>query len=157
MAKKRNRSNRKKKRQVIEIFVSCLVIGGLVWAGSLVVDLEMIKSVLSGDGGGGYQNVTLTDAQLACQEKARDRFGKRLRTITYDSHSSRYDKSMNRYKMFFNLDIYPKKRENNQTVNYYVNCFVHGSRGSVTHFESVENKPVKTSPLREPDGNIFGF
>ena len=118
----------------------------------------MIGICGGGDSNSGYRNVTLTDAQLECEKEARDEFGERLRLITVDSHSSRYDQKLNRYKMFFNLDVYPKRGKNRDiAVPYFVNCYVHGSRGSVTHFESLEDKEVTSQPLRKPSGNIFGF
>jgi hypothetical protein len=78
--------------------------------------------------------------------------------ITIDSHSSRYDQKINRYKMFFNLDVYPKRGKDKEiAAPYFLNCYVHGSRGSVTHFESMEDKETSPQPQRKPEGNIFGF
>lgn len=122
-----------------------------------VIDLSFI-GIGDGSGNQGYRNITLTDAQLECEREARDEFGDRLRLITVDMHSSRYDQKLNRYKMFFNLDVYPKRGKNkNIPVPYFLNCYVHGSRGSVTHFESLEDKESSPQPQRRPEGNIFGF
>jgi len=120
------------------------------------VDLSVV-GIGSGNSGASYRNITLTDAQLECEKEARKDFGERLRLITVDSHSSRYDEKLNRYKMFFHLDVYPKRDKDSITVPYFLNCYVHGSRGSVTHFESLEDKEVTTQPLRKPEGNMFGF
>lgn len=123
-------------------------------------ELSLTAFGFAGAGGTGYRNVTLTDALLKCQEKARDQFGDRLKHITFDSHSSRYDQKSNRYKMFFNLELYPRRMGQNAKANatpHFLNCFVHGSRGSVTHFESVEDVQESTSPRRKPEGGLFGF
>ncbi len=121
------------------------------------IDLSFI-GVGSGNADKGYRNITLTDAQLECEQEARDEFGKRLHLITVDSHSSRFERKTNRYKMFFNVDVYPKRGKNKDiAVPHFVNCFVHGSRGSVVHFESVEDKEYSPQPQREAKGNIFGF
>jgi hypothetical protein len=122
-----------------------------------VLDLSVVGIGGGGDNSG-YRNITLTDAQLECEKEARKEFGQRLRMITVDSHSSRYDQKINRYKMFFSLDVYPKRGKNKDiAVPYFLNCYVHGSRGSVTHFESMEDKEATPQPQRKPEGNIFGF
>lgn len=154
-------TNRSTRRLTVGVIASSLSVIAL----SIVVTLGVVGKVnLSamgvGDGGNnaGYRNITLTDAQLECEQEARKEFGERLRLITVDSHSSRYDQKMNRYKMFFALDVYPKRGKDRETaVPYFLNCYVHGSRGSVTHFESLEDKEVATQSQREPTGNIFGF
>ena len=118
--------------------------------------LEMFG--FSGGDDGGYRNITLTDAQLICEKEAHDEFAQRLKMITVDSHSSRYDEKSNRYKMFFDLDMYPKRgKEKSIATNHFLNCFVHGSRGTITHFESVEDTEEESSPIRQKGGNLFGF
>ena len=147
-----------------------LTVGVIIATASVIGFTIAITLGLSGElglrsfalGGGAsdddYRNVTLTDAQLECEKEAREEFGERLWIITLDSHSSRYEGNINRYKMFFNLDVYPERGKNtNIAVPYLLNCTVHGSRGFVTHFESLEYKDFKPQPQRKPEGNIFGF
>lgn len=132
--------------------IATLVATALFISGTLT--LEMFG--LGGDDGG-YRNITLVDAQLVCEAEARKEFAKRLKSITVDSHSSRFDEKSNRYKMYFNIDMYPKRGDSNIAVNHFLNCFVHGSRGSITHFESVEDREEGPKPIRETEGHIFGF
>lgn len=121
------------------------------------IDLSYF-GIAGGSGKNGYRNITLTDAQLECEQEAKDEFGKRLHLITLDRHSSRFEKKSNRFKMFFNVDVYPKRGKNTDiAVPHFLNCFVHGSRGSVVHFESVEDKEYSPRPQRQSTGNIFGF
>ena len=133
---------------IIGLVVTALFISG-------TVTLEMLG--FGGDGAGGYRNITLVDAQLVCEAEARKEFAERLKSITVDSHSSRFDEKSNRYKMYFDVDMYPKRGNKNIAVNHFLNCFVHGSRGSVTHFESVEDREEGPKPIRETEGRIFGF
>ena len=110
-----------------------------------------------GGGSGGYKNVTLTDAAIECQTFAEEKFGERLRFITLDRHSSRYDERSNRFKMYYRLDLYGRNKTSGQTTEYFLNCFVHASRGSVTHFESVENKRQDPEAHRKPGSGFFGI
>ncbi|WP_460241676.1 hypothetical protein [Aurantivibrio infirmus] len=109
------------------------------------------------DENGGYRNVTHTDAQLSCEAEAKDEFGERLRLLTPDAHSSRFDEKANRYKLFFHADLYPGNERGNVSQRHFVNCFVHGSRGTVVNFESMPEKEVGAKPIRESDSNVFGF
>ena len=155
--KKTNRSTRRLTAGVIAAAIGVIGLSIVVTLGVRgSIDLSVFGIGEGNDGG--YRNITLTDAQLECEKEARKEFGERLRFITVDSHSSRYDQKLNRYKMFFGLDVYPKRGKNRDiAVHYFLNCFVHGSRGSVTHFESLEDKEVASEPQRKPEGNIFGF
>lgn len=153
----KNRSTRRVTAGVILGAICVIALSVVVTLGVQgSIDLSVIG--LGGGESSGYRNVTLTDAQLECEKEARREFGERLRLITVDSHSSRYDEKINRYKMFFSLDVYPKRGDNKEiAVPYFLNCYVHAGRGSVTHFESLEDKELAGQPQRKPTGNIFGF
>lgn len=109
------------------------------------------------DESGGYKNITQTDASLRCEAEARDKFGERLKVLSQDSHSSRFDQKANRYKLFFSVVLHPKNERGGVSERYYINCFVHGSRGTVVNFESLQEKEVGAKPIRESDSNVFGF
>jgi len=109
------------------------------------------------DESGGYKNVTHTDALLRCEEEVRDEFGERLKVLSPDVHSSRFDQKANRYKLFFSAILHPKKGRGGVSERYYINCFVHGSRGTVVNFESLQEKEMDAKPIRESDSNVFGF
>lgn len=121
------------------------------------IDLSVF-GIGEGARGSSYQNITLTDAQLECEQEAKDEYGERLRLFTVDNHSSRFDQKANRYKMFFKMDVYTSKKGPRQPrEQFYVNCFVHGAKGSVTHFETLEDKEEAVKPQRKPESSVFGF
>lgn len=121
-------------------------------------NLDLSSFGIGGSGENTYRNITFTDAQLACEEEARKDFGNRLKLITLDTASSRFDASSNRYRMYFKLSMLPRLGANRDIpVNFFLNCFVHGGRGKVTHFESVEDKEDSVRPIRENTRGPWGL
>lgn len=84
----------------------------------------------------GYKNITFTDATIACEEEVVDTFGKKLSQKVVDNHSSRFESQVGLYKIF--LSAYTKNK--NQTVEYFVSCFVQARNGRISKFETFENK-----------------
>lgn len=151
-------NGRSTRRLTVGVIAGAVSVIGAAIVATLGANGVIDLGIGDGSSNKGYRNITLTDAQLECEQEARREFGQRLRMITIDNHSSRYDRKINRYKMFFDLDMYPKKGKNKNTaVPYFLNCTIHGSRGSVTHFEVLEDKEMSPQPHRKPEGNIFGF
>ncbi|MGH1471835.1 MAG: hypothetical protein ACRBCS_11615 [Cellvibrionaceae bacterium] len=156
---KESRPHRSTNRQTVGILVVALGVIGAAIVVTLLLRKELNLSVLGLDDGvsGGYQNITLTDAQLTCHELAKSKYGKRLKYISVDGHSSRFEDKDNRFRIFFKMDLYPRmKSAGDRADEYYINCYVHGSRGNVTHFEAIENKEVSPSPLGD-EGGLFGI
>ncbi|GAB1255848.1 hypothetical protein NBRC116494_03500 [Aurantivibrio plasticivorans] len=153
--KRRSSNTKNTSVAVLLLFVIvCGFVATLVWRG----DLDLISFFGGGNAGSnGYKNVTLTDAAMECQNFAQEKFGKRLRFITLDRHSSRYDERSNRFKMYYRLDLYGRNSSSGETTEFFLNCFVHASRGSITHFESVENKQEQPGARRQSDGGFFGL
>lgn len=157
---KLGRSRRSTNRQTVGILVAAVSVIGAAIMVTLAFREDLNLSMIGiGDGGSkGYRNVTLTDAQLTCQEEARSKYGKRLEYLSVDGHSSRFEEKDNRFKIFFNMNLYPRlKRQGERADEYYVNCYVHGSRGNVTHFEAMEKRKAKVSPLKKKQESLFGF
>ncbi|MGI1679235.1 MAG: hypothetical protein K6L75_10915 [Cellvibrionaceae bacterium] len=156
---KKNSPHRSTNRQTVGIVVSALGVIGAAIMVTLFLRDEFTLSVsgLGAGGSGGYQNITLTDAQISCHELAKSKYGKRLKYISVDGHSSRFEEKDNRFRIYFNMDLYPRmKSEGDKADEFFINCYVHGSRGSVTHFEAIENKESSPGPLGEDQGGLFG-
>lgn len=155
----KSQPQKKKTGQTVAVIsVSVFAVVSLIIAGIFIGGGFTWEAIGLGGENAGYRNITLTDAQFACEKEARAEYGDRLVTVTIDALSSRYDEKNNRFRMYFNLDMYPRRgKDKNIPLNYFLNCFVHGSRGHVTHFESVENKEEDPKPIRKTEGNVFGF
>lgn len=103
----------------------------------------------------GYQNVTFTDAVIACKRKTRDMYKSNIKLLVVDNHSSRYEQNRFLYLIFLKMDLYNPKQ--NRTILHYVNCFVKSSNGQVAKYETFENKEAKTKAGRKDDTNLFGW
>ena len=110
--------------------------------------------------GKGYKNTTFTDALLLCQKTAKERFGSNLKRITLDSHSSRYDHSIGRYKIFFTATIsrtLRKKGAKPEQVPFFLVCSVSGRSGKLRDFDALEDKSDKPEAQRKDKGSLFGW
>ena len=108
----------------------------------------------------GYRNVTFTDAMLTCQRYIRERYKDRVRQVTLDSHSSRWEQSAGQYKLFFRAVIAGRKKTNSQsnsTADFWINCDVSGRKGSIRDFDVIEDKSQKSEVQRRDDGGLFGW
>jgi len=104
----------------------------------------------------GYRNTTFTDAVLTCQQETRDKFGVDLRHMVVDDHSSRFDQSAFRYKIFILAETATVGASGKLSMNY-VNCFVRPSNGRIAKYETWEDKGSKASPVTDGKTNVFGF
>ncbi len=75
-----------------------------------------------------HQNITFTDAALTCEKRISDDFNRDIVKLHIDSHSSHFDETHFRYKLFYHLDL----REKKKIMPHYVNCFVRASSGDVS-------------------------
>jgi len=75
-----------------------------------------------------HQNITFTDAALTCEKQISGDFKRDLVSLHIDSHSSHFDETHFRYKLFYHLDL----REEKKVMPHYVNCFVRASSGDVS-------------------------
>jgi len=103
---------------------------------------------------GGYQNVTLTDAYVVCEEKARNTFSWRLKNLVMDDHSSRYDSAGVRYKIFINVELYQSRERGAIAEEYFINCYVRADNGRISNFRY--GKDSVPSPASD-NSNPFGF
>jgi len=140
-----------------------LLLGGLV---VLVIALSVggtlyASGVFSGDyfasGSVVRKNMTLTDAQLLCENRSRRELGRRIRNLSVDDHSSRYDDFDKRFKVFFTADLYESESRKGFTKMFYINCYTRNDRELVTTFEVTEDVEFKPRAIRESRGGAFGF
>lgn len=104
--------------------------------------------------GPGLKNISLGDAYIICHKLTEKRYGKQLKTLFMDDHSSRYEHKRGLYKVFLKADIYASK---NKSKPHWVNCAVRASNGSISKYEVIEDKQAPTAPVRKDDGTIFGW
>lgn len=113
-----------------------------------------LKQMGFGRSKGGYKNVTYTDALIECQEYTKERFGESLQRLTFDAHSSRWERAGDVYKLFFTADI---ARRSGDTAEFFIACDISGSSGKLRDYDSLENKPQKPEAQRMNDGGLFGW
>lgn len=122
--------------------------------------MSRIDMILGKADGEGYRNVTFTDAMLTCQNFARERYGARIRQLTLDSHSSRWEQRTGQYKLFFRTTMTGRGSTSkgvSPTADFWINCDVNGRRGKVRDFDLIEDKTQKNEAQRKRDGGLFGW
>ncbi|WNO08782.1 hypothetical protein [Teredinibacter sp. KSP-S5-2] len=135
-----------------------VVIGGV----AVVVLASFLTLYFSGvifpDGFGGkkkgYQNVTFTDAVLTCEKETRDSYGNKIKLLTVDNHSSRYEQNAFLYKIFLKMNL---RNKENKPALHYISCFVKSSNGRIAKYDVYEEKESKTEANRKGDSNAFGW
>lgn len=104
----------------------------------------------------GYQNITLTDAIITCENQVRRNYKNQLRYLTLDNLSSRYDRAANLYRVFFTADLQTgNTRAPSKPV--LVSCLVEGARGKVKELDLFEKTENAAEPIKKRDGGIFGW
>lgn len=103
-----------------------------------------------------YHHVTMTDAQLNCQEKLRTSFKGRISVMHMDSYSSRLSPDGERYKIFLEADVYADDTRQGKPRELFVSCFVRTSGGEIERFQYAGD----SESVRDVDGedtNAFGL
>lgn len=130
------------------VLLLCVSVGGTLYMSG---NLPGVSSPFSKT----YQNVTLTDAYVTCENLARDNFAARLKSLAMDDHSSRLDVEEQRYKIFINVELYEGSGRGALSEEYFVNCFVRSDNGSVSTFDYAKDDPIGGGPAST--SNPFGF
>ncbi len=99
---------------------------------------------------------SIVEAQDLCDKEVKNS-SDRLRSYHLDDRSSSFDASINRYKLFYIIDVYQGKTDQEGITHFFINCFVDPNRGRITTFEMNEEKDYKPSALRNRSGNAFGM
>lgn len=103
-----------------------------------------------------YQNVTFTDALVMCEKQVRGAYQGRLRVLTFDDHSSRFDPDYYLYRMFFNAVMSSDTNESG-TGEFFINCYISADKGQVAKFEAYEKRESQTEAIRRDSGGMFGW
>lgn len=109
------------------------------------------------DDGQSYQNITLTDAIVTCENDIRRRYGNQLRHLTLDNLSSRYDRAANLYRVFFAADMPMGKDARAPSKPVVVSCVAEAKQGKINGIELFEKKDDAAEPIKKRDGGIFGW
>jgi hypothetical protein len=99
-----------------------------------------------------YQNITMTDARLACEERMHRDFGSDLSNYFLDAHSSRHDSAKSLYKIF--LQAYTENSDH-EITEFFITCYVRSRNGRVSKFEVFENKEQKEGEAIRRGGDKF--
>lgn len=104
-----------------------------------------------------YKNVTLTDAQVVCENYTREEMGKRLKSLSVDDHSTRFDELDNRYKIFMLAELYDSRNRDGIARPYFIHCFSSGNKADIAQFRIYEDEDAKPSPIRKEEKGMFSW
>lgn len=99
---------------------------------------------------------TIAEAQQLCDKTIRRDYPD-MRSFAVDDRSSRFDERINRYKMFYTVDLYRKGKQQKGIDHYYLNCFVDPVIGRVSVFEMLKAEDYSPKAIRNKGGNTFGM
>jgi len=106
--------------------------------------------------------ISLYEAQLSCEGRARNQLGKRVRVLAVDDHSSRLEAAAGVYKIYFHGELFTENRlgrvlSDEPAVSHYLNCYVHMSSAEVELFEVLGEEDEKPSVIVGSATNAFGI
>ncbi len=104
-----------------------------------------------------YHHATMTDAQLGCQQQAREAFKSRIKTLHMDSFSSRYDEALGQYKIFLEAMIYPDSDRAGPLRELFITCVVHAQSGEIESFQFAGDSEGEVNPDGKEPTNYFGL
>lgn len=125
----------------------------LMFASVGITSFAVLKLRSSGDGGGEYRSVTMTDAYLDCETRLKKELGKSLNSYGPDNLSTRYSEKRERFLVFFKAQV---KAKNNALVDNYVTCEV-SKGGSIQQFHVALESSTGEGVERKEKGNPFGY
>lgn len=99
---------------------------------------------------------SINEAKMLCDDEIRET-QKGVRSLHLDDRSSHHHDASQRYKLFYEIDLYKGKTKQEGVQKFYANCFVDEVKGRVTVFEMFEAQDYKPPPLRKSGGNAFGM
>lgn len=141
-----------RKQNLIVLILALSVIAGSIF---LTLYASGVLFTSHSASSNGYQNVTFTDAVVTCHEAVKENYGRRIRNLVTDNHSSRFDDKSYLYKIFLQMDLHAVGTE--PAKLYYVNCFVRSGNGSVRKLEVMEDVDTQPQPAVDDGTNMFGM
>lgn len=103
-----------------------------------------------------YRHISMSEAQTACERRAREAFGQRLFVLSMDKFSSRLDRKDDLYKLFFQAELFASPERLGSPELYYVNCFTGTQSPQVVNFEYSPDGQDFITPGEEQKG-LFGM
>lgn len=149
MARKVKSKNTKNVSTAIVLLVIMMIVAVASW---FYID----QMSLSAQQDKSYRNVTFTDALLKCRAFSEARYGAKLKSLTFDSHSSRWEQKSGQYKVFFKA-VMSSGKPRAVASEFWVMCDISGRNGSVRDYDLLEDKNLKTEAQRADSGGLFGW
>lgn len=151
MKRSKSQHSQRRRQERLVVFIGVAII-----ATSIITTLWYSGVLWHGNDQPGYKNVTFTDALLQCEKEIKTSYGKQLRSLTFDNHSSRFDVSSYQYKVFFKAQMGSATSAAGAS-DFYLNCFVSAERGKIASLDAYEKKESQTEAIRKDEGGIFGW
>lgn len=147
------------KHKPLYVVLACvlliLMLGSSLYALGLL-NLEFKSSESESEPGQRYRHISMSEVQTACEEHAREAFGQRLFLLTMDKFSSRLDREEDRYKFFFQAELFADPERQGLPQLYYVNCFTGIHSPKVRNFEYSADGQDFVKPGEEQK-SLFGL
>ncbi|MDQ2076028.1 hypothetical protein [Marinimicrobium sp. ABcell2] len=103
-----------------------------------------------------FRRISMSDAEDACERRARSEFGERIWLLTLDRRSSRLDRKDQQFKLFYESELFLSTARQGQPERYYINCFTAVDRPRVVNFEYSADGYEFGEPGEEERG-LFGL
>lgn len=141
---------------------------GLFWFAFLVMSLSIGSTLyFSGafDGLWGqsdsktqerYKHITMTDAEFACEQRAAEAFGERLKILSVDRFSSRLDRKGQMFRVFLKAEIYPGSDQQGIPRETFINCYTALHKPEILLFQYARDGHQFIAPGEEERG-LFGL
>lgn len=143
-----------RKQQVIFLMIVLLVIFVSIGAGLYFGGMRLGNFSENNIGNSaGTRYATLTDAQIICEEQARKVFGKRIRNLAFDTHSTRLDKKAGVFRVFIESDLYVDDSHQGASMRYFISCVTRTDRVAIASFQYAKDGEA----ISESGKSEFGF
>lgn len=104
-----------------------------------------------------YRHISLSDADHACYQHAYAEFGERIWVLTLDRRSSRLDPSDQLFKLFYEVDLFPRRDRKGQATRHYINCFTAVNRAVVQSFQYASEGEGVYRTVDQAERGLFGL
>lgn len=144
-----------RKQQAIYLSVVLVIIFGAIGSGLYFngIGFGGFDENPAGNGETEERYATLTDAQVICEQRAREVFGERIRSLVVDTHSTRLDKKAGLFRVFMESELYANKSRQGTTVRHFINCFTRTDRVAIASFQYAKDGET----MQDPGSSVFGF
>src|SRR5690625_4480557 len=104
-----------------------------------------------------YRHISLSDADHACYQHGYAEFGERIWVLTLDRRSSRLDPSDQLFKLFYEVDLFPRRDRKGQATRHYINCFTAVNRAVVQSFHFGSEGAGDYRTVEQAARGLFGL